>query len=171
LDDEHRDKKRSRWFEIFEEFERVQKLMDDLIKSFEASHGKREKLDPYAYGFSVSFKPDGRLNVRRLKDMEKDQLDSQLCDDWEPLIDVFESNGEVTVVIGTFGAQKEDIGLSMVAGNRLTISVNNHQLNYHKELLLPVKVDPKSARATYKNGVLTINLKPAKRKLFRNLLG
>jgi len=170
LDDEHRDKKRSHWFEIFEEFERIQKLMDDMIKSFETSRRKRESRDPYAYGFSVSLKPNGKLNVRKLRDIEKDHLNSRICDDWEPLIDVFENNGEVTLIIGTFGIEKEDIDLSIVAENRLTISVNNNQLNYHKEILLPVKVDPKSAKATYKNGVLRINLKAAKRKLFRDLL-
>jgi len=42
--------------------------------------------------------------------------------------------------------------------NSLTISVNNPDRRYYKELELPAEVDPNSSKATYKNGVLEVIL-------------
>jgi len=166
LDDERRKNKRSHWFEIFEEFERIQRLMDDMFKAFEVPRRRQRGYGSYAYGFSISFKPDGKLTVRKLRDIEGGHADSWLYGEWEPLIDVLEGDGKVTVIAETLGVRKEEISLSATE-DHLTISISNPQLNCRKEIPLPAKVDPRSTRATYKNGVLVISLKTAKRKLFR----
>ncbi|RLI09151.1 Hsp20/alpha crystallin family protein, partial [Candidatus Bathyarchaeota archaeon] len=44
----------------------------------------------------------------------------------------------------------------------LTISVDTEKRKYFKRLELPAEVDPKSAKASYKNGVLEVRLKKAK---------
>lgn len=163
MDDECRKKKLPPWFEFFNELEKVQRLMDDVFRAFENPKRRRRSHDPCAYSFSVSFKPDGNLTTRRSKDSRACHV-SSLDGEWEPLIDVFEHDDEVAVIVSVPGVKKEEIGL-YAAGDRLTISINNPELRYHKEIFLPTEVDPESARATYKNGVLEVRLKTVTKKL------
>jgi len=58
------------------------------------------------------------------------------------------------------GVEKKDINLNATE-DRLIISVDTPQRKYYKEVDLPAKVDPKSAKASYKNGVLEVVLKKA----------
>jgi len=61
------------------------------------------------------------------------------------------------------GVKKEDIDLE-VTENTLTIKVDTKDRKYYKEVELPCEVDPNSAKATYQNGVLDVELKKAKPK-------
>jgi HSP20 family protein len=49
--------------------------------------------------------------------------------------------------------EKEDITLNATR-NTLIIKVETKERKYLKELELPAEIDPKSAKPTYKNGVL-----------------
>jgi HSP20 family protein len=61
------------------------------------------------------------------------------------------------------GVTKEDITLNATE-DRLTISVDTPKRKYYKEVALPEKVDPKTAKASYKNGVLEVTLDKLERK-------
>ena len=41
----------------------------------------------------------------------------------------------------------------------MVIAVDSTKRRYYKDIALPAKVDPDSAKATYKNGILEITLK------------
>jgi len=69
-----------------------------------------------------------------------------------------EGNKEVVIVAELPGVDKDDINLE-TDEDRLVISVGTPERKYHKELVLPTRVDPKSAQASYKNGVLEVRLK------------
>ena len=55
------------------------------------------------------------------------------------------------------GVDKEDISLDC-AESTLTISVGTEKRKYYKEIELPSQVDPESAKASYRNGVLELTL-------------
>ena len=74
-----------------------------------------------------------------------------------------ESNGEVKVIAELPGVEKKDIKLHGTE-TTLTISVDTPQRKYYKEVELPCEVDANSAKASYQNGVLDIELKKAKPK-------
>ena len=59
--------------------------------------------------------------------------------------------------------KKEDIDLE-VTGDTLIIKVEGKDRKYYKEISLPAEVDPDSAKASYNNGVLDIQLKKVKPK-------
>jgi len=58
---------------------------------------------------------------------------------------------------------KKDIDLE-ITENTLTIKVDKDKRKYYKEVELPCEVDANSAKASYQNGVLDIELKKAKPK-------
>lgn len=79
----------------------------------------------------------------------------------EPLVDVVVEEKFVKVVAELPGAEKEKIDL-VATETSLTISAESPYGKYYKDVILPVKVDPKSGRATYRNGVLEVLLAKAK---------
>ena len=58
------------------------------------------------------------------------------------------------------GVDKKDIQLS-VTDESLTISVDRENRRYYKEVSLPTKVKPETAKAKYKNGVLEVTFEKA----------
>lgn len=83
---------------------------------------------------------------------------SQVSETYEPLLDTFENEEAVIVVAELPSVDKNDITIRSTE-DRLTISVDALEFKYDKQLVLPVKVDPKSSVASYKNRVLEVHLK------------
>ncbi len=76
----------------------------------------------------------------------------------EPLLDVLEEEDEVLVVAELLGVAENDIN-THASENKITISVDKPQKFYRREMDLPVAVDPKTVKTSYKNGVLEVRLK------------
>lgn len=76
----------------------------------------------------------------------------------KPLIDVLEAEETLHVIAEIPGIEKENIKLN-ATDLILDIETINGSPKYSERVELPVKVDPLSARATYKNGVLEVTFK------------
>ncbi len=58
------------------------------------------------------------------------------------------------------GVDKDKISIRVSEdGKKLIISARNTDRKYYKEVELPAEVDPSQSKATYRNGVLTVELK------------
>ncbi len=79
----------------------------------------------------------------------------------EPLTDVVEDNGVVRATAEIPGVDKKDIRLDGTPTS-LTISVDTPKRKFSKTLSMPCDVDITSAKATYNNGILEVELKPIK---------
>jgi len=160
---ERRKRRRSPWFDFFEDFDRMEEMMDEMMRrAFETPMVKGEKvLGPYVYGFSISTGPDGKPVIREFGNVQPGRLGPERREEREPLVDIIREKEEVRVVAELPGVEKSDIKLH-AAENTLTVSVDTPQRKYFKELELPDNVDPRSAKATYKNGVLEVKLKKTK---------
>lgn len=95
---------------------------------------------------------------------------------WSPLIDIEETDNEVTVRAEIPGVKKEDIKISVVS-NTLSISGERkyeseekgktfHRIErsygkFNRMISLPAEVDHNKAKAQYKEGMLTISLPKA----------
>jgi len=73
----------------------------------------------------------------------------------ETHLDVHETADEVRVVGDFPGVEKEDLSLKC-DGRNLTISAVTETREYDERLQLPCRVDERSGRATYNNGVLEV---------------
>jgi HSP20 family protein len=154
-----RRRKKSPWFDIYDEFDRLEEMMDEMMRrAFETPSRGTKFRRPYVYGFSMSVGPDGKPVVREFGNVQPSRYGPQLREEREPLIDIMEGEKEVVIVAELPGVDKNDISLE-TDEDHLIVSVNTPDRKYHKELMLPTKVDPKSAQASYKNGVLEVRLK------------
>lgn len=155
-----RRKKRSDpWFDIFEDFDRIEEMMEEMMRrAFETPLREARAYRPYVYGFSMSVGPDGKSVIREFGNVQSSRFGPQLREEREPLVDIMEEDEDVVVVAELPGVGKDDINLKTTE-DHLTISVETPNRKYRKELALPARVDHKSAKVSYKNGVLEVRLK------------
>ncbi len=142
----------------FEELER--EIPRNLIRERRTKDGIIREFGPIVYGYSIRVGPDGKPIVREFGNIRPSAKPEivELSEAREPLVDVFEEDDSVKVIAEVPGVEKKDINLN-ASEEKLIISVDTPQRKYYKEVDLPAKVDPKSATASYKNGVLEVTLK------------
>lgn len=160
-------RRRNRWFsDVFDEFDRIEYMMDEMMhQAFEPYTTRRnsDKAKSYVYGFTIKTGPDGKPIIKQYGDAKPNRKHGrkaqirEIEEETEPLIDVFEEDKTIAVVAQLPGIEKEDIGLD-ITETQATISVDTREHSYYKKLQLPAVVDPKTARISYKNGVLQIGL-------------
>lgn len=158
-------RRRDWWFDVYEEFERMNRMIEDIIRRSFRFEPERmfEKVEPgeskvYTYGFSIRIGPDGKPIVREFGNVFPGRYGPEVKPEMEPLVDVIEKDDEIVVVAELPGVEKEQIQINATEKS-LTINVDTLGRRYHKELELPSTIDPKSSKATYKNGVLEVRLK------------
>ena len=161
-------KKRSEWDEFFKEFDKLEKMVDNLVDGAADDsskvQGERKFPNPYVLGFSVSIGPDGKPQVHKFGSLQSSMQGSEIREEKEPLVDVLDDKTEVVIITELPGVEKEDIKLN-VTELSLRITVDTPDRSYYKKLYLPAKVQRNSVQKSYKNGVLEIRLKKAGGKL------
>ena len=80
----------------------------------------------------------------------------------DPLVDLIEDEETFIILVALPGVEKEAIDLR-VTDNCLTFSVDGADFEWYDELKLPARINPKLARASYKNGVLEVKLNKIKK--------
>jgi HSP20 family protein len=159
-----RDRRRRSFFdEIFgidplqdmeEMFERLSRAMGMSMDNF----GRH----PFVYGFSVTQRPGEEPEIREFGNIpmfeQTETGEKRYLDIRKPLIDVLESEEAVHVIAEMPGIEKENIQLN-ATDLILDIETLDGNPKYSERVELPVKVDPQSAKATYKNGVLEVTFK------------
>jgi HSP20 family protein len=154
-----RRKKKSPWFtDIYEELEKLEYLIDETIqRASEDSDDKSPVRRNRVQGFSIKLGRDGKPEIYDFVGRRPRQIEEDESDESEPLVDLIADGDSLTVLAVLPGVRKEDIDLR-VTENCLTISVDTDEFDWYNEYKLPTKVNPKSARASYKNGVLDVKM-------------
>ena len=144
--------------DFFEDF--GSELFDNLEEMIEALLEDMGESVPFVYGFSIIRRPgeDPELrefgNVPDHSEDEENLFPSEIRD---PLIDVFENEEMVHILAELPEIEKEDLLLHATAQN-LEIRILGIS-EYSQDIELPARVDPKSAKASYKNGVLEVTFR------------
>ena len=153
----------SPWDEIFgsfdEEFEDMRRRMNSMFSRY-AKEDFAEEDQPLIYGFSMRVGPDGKAQIQEFGNTNCNQIESG---GREPLTDIVDEGNWIKVIIELPGVELEDINLN-AENSTLDISVNREDRKFSKKLQLPSTVSPDSAKATYKNGVLTVIMEKASNK-------
>jgi HSP20 family protein len=152
-----------RMFENFPDLRRIQEEMDEMMKeSFtEEDFPKIEELmkrmkpgKPMVYGFSFRMGPEGKPIIEEFGNIEP--REKEIKEEREPLVDVINKEKEVTVLAELPGVEKHEIKIKIGEGRQtLIIDV---PAKFFKKVKLPAKVLPKLGKASYKNGVLEVNM-------------
>lgn len=119
---------------------------------------------PFIFGVNLNTDPNGNPHFEpfgNVKAKTKESSDKDASQVREPLVDIYEEDGDIVVVVEVPGVRKEDIELR-ASPNELEISTKNTEnipYKYHKIIPLPVEIDPDIAKARYQNGILELKMK------------
>ncbi len=167
--------RRSNFFGEFDRMMReMEKEMADIIKQMEGDMpdkmrreirtpdgSTRREYGPFVYGYSVKLGPDGKPVIREFGNMKPGlggKSPVSLQGKREPLVDVIEDEEAIKVLAELPGVEKKDIKL-YATSDGLTISVEDTDREYFKELEFDAEIDRSSAKSSYRNGVLEVNFK------------
>ena len=156
MDFDERRKKMPGFFK-FDEFD---KMFDQLMEGFDRDF-ERLPAKPIVYGFSMKVGPDGRPHFEEFGNVQRGE-DGLKLGAREPLVNVGEEKGKVTITAELPGVEKKDIKVD-AKENWLSITVSGEKL-FYKEIVLDSNVDEKTIEANFKNGILEITAKTMPRK-------
>ncbi|RLF25144.1 MAG: Hsp20/alpha crystallin family protein [Thermoprotei archaeon] len=152
------------WFRRMRRFfDEMDRMIDELFR--EAMRGVEERRwgRPLVYGFSITYTPDGRPIIREFGNIKPGFRGAIVREEMEPFVDIIEEPDVVRVIAELPGVDKDDIDLQATEAT-LIISAERGRRKYYKEVKLPCKVKPETAKATYKNGVLEVVLEKMEKK-------
>lgn len=137
-------------------FEDMQRNLQDAFKNMGQDPSKN-----FMAGFNVRMGPDGKPHINTFGNKPKVNTDAKVptigADEREPLTDVIEDPTSVAITMELPGVDKNDVKVNMTP-DRLEVSVDTESRKYSKRVKLPCKVDPKTTKATYTNGVLDVTV-------------
>ncbi|AKG39044.1 MAG: archaeal heat shock protein Hsp20 [Infirmifilum sp.] len=151
-------------------FRRVRKLMEEFDKMFEemvrepfiGEGGRTRVIGPYYYGFSVEIGPDGVPKVREWGNIRPGPVRPVVKESIEPFTDIFDEGDHYRVIMDLPGVEKEEINIEATE-NSLVVSTTGER-KYYKEVAFKEPIKPDTAKAQYKNGVLTVTVEKKEKK-------
>jgi len=158
----------------FEEFEK-QFFKDEFLEEEPASESEE-----YFYGFSITIGPDGKPVIREFgsKPKRKHIIEEkpfgtqtkprivEVPEENPEDVDVFEYDDVVEVVAEIRNVSKEDIDVKILS-DKQTLIIKAPE--YYRKVKLPVKVNPSTAKAHYRNGVLEVTIRKQEKKEIKTL--
>jgi HSP20 family protein len=147
------------FFDFFKRFEG--EFPKELVREEKLPDGSvRKEYGPFVYGYSVRIGPDGKPVIREFGNVKRKVSPAkpvEVKEATEPLVDVITEEDKIKVIAEVPGVDKQDIKLNVV-GKTLSIRAESERRKYSKDVELPEEVDPKTAKASYKNGILEVTL-------------
>lgn len=107
------------------------------------------------FGFSIKTASEGKTVVEPFGNIKKTPQGPIIEEDREPIVDVFDEETEIKVYAEMPGVNATDVKLELT-GDILEIAAQTGNRKYHKELLLPSKVNQTSMQSSFNNGILEI---------------
>jgi HSP20 family protein len=149
-------------------FKGIQKLVDVAAELKEAGGEIRKEGEidlshlkegmKGVFGFSIKTAVGGKPIVEPFGNIKKTPKGPTVEEEREPITDVFDEKEEIRVYAEMPGVNQEDVKLDL-KGDILDISAQTGDRKYHKEVLLPAKVNTETFTSSYKNGILEISIK------------
>ncbi|MBK5190353.1 MAG: Hsp20/alpha crystallin family protein [Methanosarcinales archaeon] len=132
--------------------EMLQKLEEEMPEA-------AKRYAPFIYGFSYTKEPGKDLELKEFGNIKPShmRLEPSPGGEREPLIDVIDQNDAYEVVAELPGVEKEDLRLH-ATDDSLEIKTEGGT-KFFRVLTFETPVKPETAKATYKNGVLSVRLK------------
>ena len=160
-----RKRRRNLFDDVFGEdsFEDIEEMINHMLNEMGVSMDDLPN-QPSVYGFSVSKRPGEEPEIREFGNVSPEALNGMTegqriqIGEIKPLVDILETEDSVHVVAEMPGIEKEDIHLD-ATDSAVELKATHGERNYSEYLELPVKIDPDSAKATFKNGVLEVIFK------------
>jgi HSP20 family protein len=149
--------------EIEKAFEEIDDMIDRMFRTFVRMPRETAEVTvegPYFYGFSITIGPDGRPIIQEFGNVRPSRWGIERSDVRKPYVETHvDSKARVLKVVAELpGVDKESIKVN-ASEDVVTIRAEQEDRKYYADVKLPIKVDPTSAKASYRNGVLEVTLK------------
>lgn len=142
------------------EFERMRESLSRMLEDMEEGDLDPGS-DPFVYGFSVSMGPEGQPEFDEFGTTgagPAGQPGPETFDETrQPLVDVHEGRDGISITAELPGVEKSDINLR-AKEREIVVDVDDPDQPFFKRIELPAPVDPSTTQATYKNGVLDVEV-------------
>ena len=154
-----------------------QEPFEEMIKSFEESlpvgarelvreektpRGTIRRYGPFVYGFSCTAEPGKEPVFQEFGNVRPSQHGIETSAGREPLVDIMDEKERYRIFIELPGVDKEKVSLN-VAEDSVEVKTEDDK-KFYKMINLESAVNPDSSKASYNNGILTLELdKKAKR--------
>ena len=132
--------------------EMLQKLEEEMPEA-------AKRYGPFIYGFSYTKEPGKEPELKEFGNIKPShmRLEPSPGGEREPLIDVIDQNDAYEVVAELPGVEKKDLRLH-ATDDTLEIKTEGGT-KFFRVVTFETPVKPETAKATYKNGVLSVRLK------------
>ncbi len=145
----------------------VRMFGSDLPKEFEnltrivqgPTGDVRERVGPFIYGFSYTSRPGEEPIFREFGNIRPSYRGLEAGVGLAPMIDVNDKGDFYEIQVELPGVEKNDISLDFYEDN-FVVDTRGDRV-YHGRMILKVPVDPNTATAEYRNGVLYIKVEKA----------
>jgi HSP20 family protein len=130
---------------------------ENMIQEEETPSGRTRRYGPFVYGFSYTAEPGKEPVLREFGNVKPSQSGSlEPSQGREPLVDVMDEQDHYKIFVELPGVDKDKIKLD-VADSSVRVRTED-QKNFYRMIDLDSDVNPDSTKASYKNGVLTIDV-------------
>ena len=110
------------------------------------------------YGFSVRLGPQGQPVFEKFGNVREKPGKGPAVDEVrEPIVDLLDEEDHLLVVAELPGTDEKEVRWEL-KDDILIVSAESASRKYHKELVLPSRVDEKKCSGSYKNGILELKL-------------
>ena len=109
------------------------------------------------YGFSMRTLAGGKPVIETFGNIKDSPQGPVVEEVREPIVDVFNEEDHVLVIVELPGVDENDIKLE-TEGDILKLTATGKISEYAKEILLPASVTSETMKTAYKNGILEIRL-------------
>jgi len=135
----------------------------DLVREEKTPSGVSRRYGPFVYGFSYTAEPGKEPVFREFGNIKPSYRGIEPSQGREPLVDVMSEEDKFKIFVELPGVEKDKVKLD-VTDDSVQIKTDDEK-KFYKMIYLDAPADPDSAKASYKNGILTLELdKKQKRK-------
>jgi len=151
----------------------IEKLVD-LAERVEEAGGKIERKGEIKglgrkegirgiYGFSIrtGLGKEAKPRLQTFGNIKETKKGPKIVKTREPIVDVFDEKNHILVLAELPGINQREIKANL-KGDILILEAGKEKRKYYKEILLPSKVNGRSEKRIYKNGILEIKFKKVK---------
>jgi HSP20 family protein len=147
------------WFrEPFEDM--IRRLEESMPSNLAEEEGEpsetARRYGPFVYGFSYTAEPGKEPTFREFGNIRPSYRGIEPSEGREPLVDVMDEKDKYKIFVELPGVDKENVKLD-AADSSIQIRTDDER-KFYKMIELDSEIDPDSAKASYKNGVLTVEV-------------
>ncbi len=118
-----------------------------------------QRVGPFVYGFSYTFEPGKEPIFQEFGNIRPSDRGLTPGVDRTPMIDIMDKGDFYEILVELPGVEKTNIDLDFFEDNFVVVTRGDRR--YRARKILSVPVDPNTADATYKDGVLHIRVEKA----------